>query len=191
MSLDLLYKISNAILPLPQAEWEALARCWTPVQYKRKTIMTAAGDVERSIYFVLSGAQRLFSLEGDKETTILFTYKGSFSGILDSFQLQRTTPYYLETLTESEFLRLSYADFYQLTEQYPLLQKWARLGTVDAMAGVLERYNELISYSAEKKFRTLLGRSPHVLQIIPHKYLASYLGIDPATFSKLLNTIKL
>jgi len=49
----------------------------------------------------------------------------------------------------------------------------------------------LLSFTAEQKFRKLLTRSPQVLQLIPHKYLASYLGIDPATFSKLLGTVKL
>jgi CRP-like cAMP-binding protein len=88
-------------------------------------------------------------------------------------------------------LRLSFADFVRLTDEYPLLQKWVRIGSVAALSGVLERYNELIAFTAEQKFRKLLTRSPHVLQLIPHKYLASYLGIDPATFSKLLSTVKL
>jgi hypothetical protein len=56
---------------------------------------------------------------------------------------------------------------------------------------VLERQVELLSFSAEEKFKTLLKRSPHVLQLIPHKYLASYLGIDASTFSKLLATVRI
>ena len=60
-----------------------------------------------------------------------------------------------------------------------------------ALRGVLARQIELISFSAEEKFKTLLGRSPHLLQIIPHKYLASYLGIDASTFSKLLGSVRL
>ena len=56
---------------------------------------------------------------------------------------------------------------------------------------ILERQIELQCFSAEEKFRTLLTRSPHVLQIIPHKYLASYLGIDATTFSKLLGSARL
>lgn len=191
MSLDLLYKTANAIIPLPPTEWEALAACWTPVKYKRKEIITSAGEIEKYIYFVVSGVQRVFSLDGDKETTLIFSYTGSFSGVMDAFQLQKPSPWYLETLTHSELLRLSYTDFHRLTEEYPLLQKWVRIGTVAALSGVLERYNELIAFTAEQKFRALLTRSPHVLQMIPHKYLASYLGIDPATFSKLLSTVKL
>jgi len=178
-------------MPLPDPVWEALAGCWHPVQFKRREVMTVAGEIEKYLYFVTAGVQRVFSLEGDKESTLVFTYTGSFSGVLDSFQLQQPSPWYLETLTHSEFLRMSYADFNRLTLEYPIIERWVRLGTVAAMAGVLERNNELLSFTAEQKFRKLLTRSPHVLQLIPHKYLASYLGIDPATFSKLLSTVKL
>ena len=58
-------------------------------------------------------------------------------------------------------------------------------------AGVLERQIELQCFSAEEKFKTLLKRSPHVLNLIPHKYLASYLGIDATNFSKLLGSVRL
>ncbi|HVI43592.1 MAG TPA: Crp/Fnr family transcriptional regulator [Chitinophaga sp.] len=178
-------------MPLPQAEWEAFAACWLPVKYKRKTIITTAGETERYLYFVLDGVQRVFCLDGDKESTMLFTYTGSFSGIMDSFQLQRPSPWYLETLTASRLLRLSYTDFDQLIGRYPLIERMVRLGTVAALSGLLERHRELLSFSAEQKFRVLLTRSPHVLQLIPQKYLASYLGIDPATFSKLMHSVKL
>jgi CRP-like cAMP-binding protein len=60
-----------------------------------------------------------------------------------------------------------------------------------ALKGVLERQVELQSFSAEEKFRQLLTRSPQVLNLIPHKYLASYLGLDATTFSKLLGRVRL
>ncbi|MGF6845727.1 CRP-like cAMP-binding protein [Chitinophaga sp. W3I9] len=191
MSLQQLHKTVFQIMPLPDPVWEALAACWHPVQFKRREVMTAAGEIEKYLYFVTAGVQRVFALEGEKESTIVFTYTGSFSGVLDSFQLQQPSPWYLETLTHSEFLRMTYADFNRLALQYPVIERWARLGTAAALAGVLERHKELLSFTAEQKFRQLLTRSPQVLQLIPHKYLASYLGIDPATFSKLLSTVKL
>ena len=59
------------------------------------------------------------------------------------------------------------------------------------MAGVLERLVELQCFSAEEKFRKLLRRSPHLLQLVPHKYLANYLGMDATNFSKLINKVKI
>ncbi|MFC5408694.1 Crp/Fnr family transcriptional regulator [Larkinella bovis] len=176
----------------PEEVWEAFSVCWHPVEYKRKTILTSAGEVERYLYFVVEGVQRAYYLGATKrDATLIFSYAGSMSGIIDSFQLQQPSRYYLETLTASRLLRLSFPDFNRLLATYPVLERWGRLGTAAAMSGLMERYIELMTFSAEEKFRILLTRSPHVLQLIPHKYLASYLGLDPTTFSKLLASVKL
>ena len=76
-------------------------------------------------------------------------------------------------------------------QQYPAIQQLILRFTAFALKGVLERQVELQCFSAEEKFRQLFSRSPHVFNLIPHKYLASYLGIDATTFSKLLGTVKM
>jgi hypothetical protein len=55
----------------------------------------------------------------------------------------------------------------------------------------LQRLAELQCFSSEEKFRSLLQRSPHILQLVPHKYLANYLGIDATNFSKFINRIRI
>lgn len=192
METDALKKNVFHTLPLPDDAWEAFSACWHPVSYRRKTVLTSAGDTEQYVYFVLDGVQRAFYQGSDaKETTLVFSYTGSFSGVVDSFLLQQPSRYYLETLTTSHLLRLSFPDFTRLMDSYPTIERWVRLATAQTLAGVLERQIELASFSAEEKFRILLTRSPHVLQLIPHKYLASYLGLDPTTFSKLLKSVRL
>lgn len=194
MSDDLvqLKKFVDAVHPLKADEWEAFCAIWEPVSYKRKTVLTAAGEVERHLYFVLEGVQRAFFIDDiHPEATVVFTYPYSFSGVADSFLTGRPSKYFLETLTASRMLRTSYRQVQQLMDKYHNFERWVRLSASNALMGVLERQIELACYSAEEKFKTLLHRSPHVLQIIPHKYLASYLGIDPSTFSKLLATVRL
>jgi CRP-like cAMP-binding protein len=77
----------------------------------------------------------------------------------------------------------------QLMQQYPLIQAMVLKATAFALKGVLQRQIDIQCYTAEEKFKALLKRSPHLLQIIPHKYLAQYVGMDAATFSKLLNSV--
>ena len=73
----------NAVQPLNEEEWEAFAGIWQPFGAKRKTILTAAGDTEKYLYFVKEGVQRAFyAKDDDKEATLVFTYAGSFSGNL-------------------------------------------------------------------------------------------------------------
>ncbi|TKK69809.1 Crp/Fnr family transcriptional regulator [Ilyomonas limi] len=190
-TLAQLQKITYAFHPLPADVWEAFAEGWQPFSAKRKTLITAAGDTEKYLYFVAEGVQRAFYLTEEKEATLVFSYPYSFSGVMDSFLLQTPSKYYLETLTQSYFLRTTYAHINTLMLQYHAFETFIRKALSVTIAGVLERQIELQCFSAEQKFKTLLKRSPHVLQLIPHKYLASYLGLDATTFSKLLGSVRL
>ena len=190
--IEELQKFITPIHPLREEEWNDFAAIWQPFSAKRKTVLTAAGETEKYLYFVTEGVQRAFYMDEDgNESTIVFMYPYSFSGVADSFLLQQPSRYYLETLTKSEFIRTTYHQVQELADRYHNFEKLLRKATNYTLAGALERQIELQSFSAEKKFRTLLKRSPHVLTLIPHKYLASYLGIDAATFSKLLGTVRL
>ncbi|WP_276500910.1 Crp/Fnr family transcriptional regulator [Terrimonas pollutisoli] len=182
----------TAAYPLKGEELEKLLTGWQPFECKRKTILTAAGETERYLYFVVEGIQRGFYIGNDnQEATVVFTYPPSFSGLADSFLTQTPSKYFMETLTASKFLRITYKQMEELMNQYPNIQKMILYLTGFVLKGVLERQIELQCFSAEEKFRSLLKRSPHVLQIIPHKYLASYLGIDATTFSKLMSSVRL
>jgi CRP-like cAMP-binding protein len=187
-----LQQFISAVHPLKEEEMEKFLTIWQPFECKRKTILTVAGETERYLYFVLEGVQRAFYIGNEKqEATIVFTYAPSFSGVADSFLTQTPSKYFLETLTSSRFLRASHKQIDLLMNEYPAVQRMVLQLTSFALKGVLERQIELQCFSAEEKFKTLLKRSPHVLQIIPHKYLASYLGIDATTFSKLLGSVRL
>ncbi len=178
--------------PLNEEEWNDLEQIWVPVTYKRKTLLTAAGEVEKNLYFVMDGVQRAFYAdEIHPDATIMFTYPHSFSGIADSFLTQTPSKYFFETLTTSHLLKTGFHQVSALMDKHHNIERWIRKATSFALAGTLERQIELMSFSAEEKFRTLLKRSPHVLQLIPHKYLASYLGLDPSTFSKLLSSVRI
>lgn len=192
MSLHQLLQFANAVHPLKEDEWAAFAAIWQPYTCKRKTVLTAAGDTERHLYFVLEGVQRGYYVDGDgNDATIIFTYPVSFSGVADSFLTQTPSRYFMETLTASVFLRTTYRQVQELMEQYPNIQYFILKATAWALRGALERQVELQCFSAGEKFRQLLRRSPQVLNLIPHKYLASYLGIDATTFSKLLGTVRI
>ncbi|MGN6477032.1 MAG: Crp/Fnr family transcriptional regulator, partial [Flavipsychrobacter sp.] len=78
-----------------------------------------------------------------------------------------------------------------LMRKHRCIEAWILKALTFVLQGTLQRQVELMSFTAEEKFITLLKRSPHVLNLIPHKYLASYIGVDPATFSKLLGSVKL
>jgi CRP-like cAMP-binding protein len=189
--LQLLRTQIDAVYKLDEPAWQALQSCWSEVGYKRKQFLTRMGETEKYLYFVLEGVQRAYFEHNGKEATLVFSYAPSFSGVIDSFFTQQPSRFHLETLTASKLLRIHHNDLTNLMQEHRSIETWVRTALNHVLYGTLERQVELMAYTAEEKFTTLLHRSPQVLNMISHKYLASYIGVDPATFSKLLGTVKL
>lgn len=177
---------------MPAAAWDALMQIWQPFEAKRKELLCTVGTVERHLYFVCEGLQRAFYQHTNgKDYTLVFTYSGSFSGVADSFLTGHPSRYYFETLSPSRFLRCSREALQGVCAAFPEVESAILRLTAAVMEGLLQRQIELQCFSAEEKFRALLDRSPHVLGLIPQRYLASYLGIDASTFSKLLASVRI
>lgn len=188
--IAVLQNLINQIYPISAEAMEEMCAIWTPFEVGRKELITRAGETERYIYVVLEGVQRVYyNDEQDREATILFTYTPSFGGVLDSFLLQTPSRYYYESLTPSQFLRTTYQQFNTVRNRHHSAEGLVSKGLAGVISGLEERLVEIQCFSSEDKLRSLLKRSPHILQLVPHKYLASYLGIDPTNFSKIISRI--
>ena len=189
---ELLLKTIESLKPItPEARVDFLS-IWSEYQAKRKEIITTAGEVENYLYFITDGVQRIvYQDDQSRESTVVFTYTPNFGGSVDSFFLQKPSSYSYEALSPSTFLRASFQSINECMQKHHCVSEAIRVGVTVAFSGNLERIMELQCYSSEEKFRKLLKRSPHILTMVPHKYLASYLGIDPTNFSKLINSIRI
>ncbi|MDX1650888.1 MAG: cyclic nucleotide-binding domain-containing protein [Brumimicrobium sp.] len=177
--------------PFSEETWDQFKAIWKPIEVDRNTLITAAGETEKKLYFVCKGVQRIYYIgENGKEATIVLSYPYSFSGVVDSFLLKQPSKYHFESVTGSKFLYATVSEIDNLSRENQQVDEFIKRAVYFAFSGLLERMVDLQCRSSEEKFKTLLKRSPQVLQVVPHKYIANYLGIDPTNFSKLMNSVK-
>jgi len=185
--MQTLAEFLQRIHPVPPEALDRLLPLWQPVTFPRRALITSAGQVERYLYFVEEGIQRSYHLYDGREHTLAFTYPPSFSGIPESMLTGTPSPHFLECVTPSRLLRCSYEQLDGLLALEPALERLYRKLTEQILVGLLVRHTELLAYPMAERFRRFMTRSPHLLNAVPHKHLASYLGIDATNFSKLLN----
>ena len=65
------------------------------------------------------------------------------------------------------------------------MERFGRLILEELLVGRAAREIELLSLDAEERYDRLFKRSPHLLQLVPQKDIASYLRMKPETFSRL------
>ena len=186
-----LFELIQTFYPIDPETFHLLESKFITTSVAKDAYLVKPGQVQNHFYFVTSGIQMVYFETGNKHHIINFTYPPYPSAIPESFMLQKPSVYYLKCLTETEVNSISYDELQQLFDASQKIERLFRKMTENLLAGVLRRYVELHSLSIEERFRIFTQRSPHLLHIIPHKYISSYLGMNHTNFSKLYNSIKI
>jgi len=186
-----LEKFLNQIHPLGKEDMGRLLAEWEGVAFDKGEIVTYEGQVERWLYFMLDGTQKAYYVKDGKVHVIAFTFPPSFTCIPESFITQRPSHYFLECITESNMLRIPHSSLEKLAAESHDIETLFRKSIENVLAGLVVRYHQMLAYSMEERFRAFVKRSPKLLRTVPHKDIASYLGMDPTNFSKLYNSIKI
>lgn len=146
------------------------------------------GDIENHLYFVESGAVRVFHLSEFEESTIRFGYEGNFINSLSSYITGKPSEFYIEAIRKTKIRIISktqireivYADETSQQEYIALLET--------LVTQQIEREVDILTVSPTERLKRVLERSPDLFQQIPLKYIASYLRMTPETLSRIRNS---
>lgn len=174
-----------------QRDYDFLIAHFKPKSFKKGQVIVSEGEVQKEIYFINAGVQMSYYEKGSKLYVVAFTYPPNICGIPESFMLQQAARYFLTCISDTEAYALGYSQLNSIFEQSQHIERLFRKMTETVLAGVINRHIELHALTIEERFKSFTQRSPQLLQLVPHKYIASYLGIDPTNFSKLYNSIKI
>lgn len=184
------YEFVKAIHHINKEDYQLLAEKFNTRHFKKREHLVMPGQTEKEMFFIKSGVL-MYNFEVNGKVNVLgFAYLPSFCFIPESFMLQKPSKYYLTCLTNSELECITFSDLQKLFDQSQPIERLFRKLSDSVIIGLINRQIELRSTSIEERFKAFCQRSPHLLQLVPHKYIASYLSIDSTNFSKLFNSVR-
>ncbi len=150
--------------------------------------LVKAGDVERNLYLIESGAVRVYYVSEFEEHTVRLGYKGSFINSLSSFIRENPSEFYIDAIRKTTVKIISKEKLKAIVHesQESLLQYNELLESL--VTQQIDREIDLLITSPAERLNRVLQRSPHVFQEIPLKYIASYLRMKPETLSRIRNS---
>jgi CRP-like cAMP-binding protein len=184
-AVELVRRTIERYVPLRDTEWQRIAPHWTEHAFSRGAFVSAVGQVEQRFYIVKSGVQRLSFPHDGQDICVGFAYDGSWSGDYASFVTRKPGQFDVVAITDSVLLGIRHEDLQRLYSELPIMERFGRLIMEELLVGRGTREIEQLSLSAEDRYDRLVARSPHLLQLVPQKDIASYLRMTPETFSRL------
>ncbi|MCC9135881.1 Crp/Fnr family transcriptional regulator [Pontibacter silvestris] len=182
----MLHTLLQQISYVTSEDIEALMPLWKKqVQLNRYDFLIRQGQVEQSLYFVISGALRIYYPLPDEEICVGFSYPNNLLVSFPSFVDGNPSAYYIQALKKSKLLGISKADFMQLIEERPNIKKFWYQELEKALVGKIDREVDLLLPEPEQRVQRVMQRSPQLFQHIPKKYIASYLRMSPETLSRI------
>lgn len=185
-----LHNFFNQFHPISNSDFDLLQNLCASKSFKKGDFLIVPGQIQKELYFIKSGVQMSYFDAENKSHVIAFTYATGICAIPDSFSQQVPSTYFLVCLSDSEMDCITYDNLQTVFNQSPQIERLFRKMTELILSGMIHRHIELHSKTIEERYVAFCQRSPHLLQLVPHKYIASYLGIEPTNFSKLFNKVK-
>lgn len=182
---QLLTKYLQERISLSDAQYELIFSLFKLRKVNRNEIFFNKGMICQHFYFVNKGCIRMFYIHSDgTEITRYFAFEKNFGTALASFITQKPSLEYIQAIEKSEVLSILRNDFYQLLEIIPSLEKIYRRILENAHDINSQRIESLLGKNAKDRYLSLLKQNPEIIQRIPNKLVASYLGISPETLSR-------
>ena len=154
--------------------------------YKAKTILLNSGEICHNSYFVNSGLLRSFTINDAIVAHVLsFACEGWWISDMYSLLSQKPGNLFIEVVEDAEVVVLSKKNQEELYFQIPKMERFFRVLIENALIASQERVLDNLSLSAEERYDKFSQKYPALIQKIPQKQIAAYIGVTPEFFSKM------
>jgi|SRR6185369_651266 CRP-like cAMP-binding protein len=144
-----------------------------------------AGDVCGEAAFIESGVFRFYINTDERDATYYFAAENEFICDYPSFLPQRPSSINIQALEPAEIQVISYDD---LQRFYRTINFGERFGRLIAEEIFVDSIQQLTSFYQDKpavRYQSFVHRFPQLVQRLPQYYIASYVGIEPQSLSRI------
>ena len=141
--------------------------------------------------FVKEGCFRTFREINEREVVVGFTFKGDIECSPLAAIQNLPSKDNIQAITPATVIKVDRNDIFKKNVDQPNLNKFLNYILTSYIEVLTVRIIGLKTYTAEENYKALLTRQQNHLQMIPDKYIASYLGISKERLSRIRKKLKL
>lgn len=188
--IPVLIEYLNSIKQMPPELQSALTSSFKIEKITKGELLLKEPDTCKQLWFLADGLLRSYHFIGDKEITSRLMFTNHIVISAGSFFTQTPATETIEALSDCIVLSLSFESLQKVYQQFPEFNYHGRMITEYYFYKQEQRLYLLRQKNAIDKYKYFLSNYEEYLTLIPQKYLASFLSINPETLSRVRNKMR-
>lgn len=171
---------------LKQEDYSQLIAAHTKVAFQKGEFVLQEGQTSNAYYLVESGLFRSYVIDykGNEITTGFFGANEILIEVASIF-LRQPTKEYIQAITPAQAWKIDFHVFQTLFAQIPGFTEWGRTWMSNQLFSAKQRSIHMHTQSASQRYLSLIEDKPQLIQEVPLKYIASYLGVTDTSLSRI------
>lgn len=174
---------------LSSEEKTALKNICSHQLFKKNEILQPIGFTCKTIYFLKSGIARIYYYKEGVDITEYFAFQNNIIARVESLFTGKPSQKAIQILEDADIIAINATALFNLYDRFPQIERLFRLIFEAAHVDTIHRIEGIQFHTAEERYLALL-KETEIVQKIPLKHIASYLGITQVSLSRIRSHIK-
>jgi CRP/FNR family transcriptional regulator len=189
--MDKLRKHIEEIITISEEEFAYIKSFFTVKRVKKHQYLIQEGDPAAFEYLILSGIFRMFYLDKEgKEHIVQFAGENWWMADYQAYFNGSHATLHITCMEDAEVLCLKLEGRETLSAAIHKMEHFFRMKLTNGYSAQQRRIISLLSGSPQQRYEEFGQLYPHLMQKIPKKYIAEYLGVSRETLSRLYSSNK-
>jgi CRP-like cAMP-binding protein len=177
-------------ITLSVSEQEHFVSLLEPKTLRAKKLLLREGDICKHSSFVTSGCLRGYTVDKNGfEHVLTFAPKGWWIADMYSLLSQKPGTLTIEAMQDSELLLLSRKNQERLYDKIPKFERFFRIISENSLVAYQQRLMDNLSLTAQERYLKFCTTYPGLINELPQKQVAAYIGVTPEFLSKMKRKI--
>jgi CRP-like cAMP-binding protein len=183
--MNLLIATIRHLIKISADEEVILAGLFKPLELKSGEYFLEEGQICRYVGFIEKGLVRYHMNDNGNQKSLFFNKEGEFISNYQSFLPQVPSDTSIQAIEDTFLQIISFSDLQRLYSSVNEGEKLGRLAIENVFLSSMEQLKSFYKDSPTERYQQFLRSYPNLVQRIPQYYIASYVGIQPQSLSRI------
>ena len=180
-----LFEYFDRFCSLSNEAKEAIEVISKVVHIQKHKDLQPIGHTCKTIYFINKGIARIYYYKDGLDITDSFATENKVIARVESLFTGKPSRKGIQILEEAEIVAIDANKLFRLYDSYPQTERLFRKIFEASHVETVNRIEGIQFHTAEERYKALLEDAPDIIQRVPLKYIASYLGITQVSLSRI------